>query len=228
RVGALEVEAMALEPLQRRQIFFHPAIRPVPMVAFLVGHQHDDVRRLRYADGSTSDRGGDEPTGQTGHGGKSGSHLQHAAPRARLRGGRNASATGLPVLTDLAPALLEPVAPRKLGLHSFLPRTSRPSGRPAIYRCRMSLRQFPISAGEELSGFACRGARYEFAILAAKARRSERRRSATTWPFCPRETNLAAPRWAIRRLRVLVGCQGYLNVCVQACGWVCWGCARPP
>jgi hypothetical protein len=43
-------------------------------------------------------------------------------------------------------------------------------------------------------------------VLAAKARRSERRRSATTWPFCPRETNLAAPRWAIRRLRVLVGC----------------------
>src|ERR1700720_3131361 len=111
---------MALEPLQRRQISFYPAIRRVPMVALLVGYQHDDVRRLRYADGITSDRRSDEPTGQTGHGRKSGSHLQHAAPRARLRGGRNASAIGLPVLTDLAPALLEPVAPRKLG-HSLFP-----------------------------------------------------------------------------------------------------------
>src|SRR5262245_52858520 len=113
---------MALEPLQRGQIPFEPAIRPVPMMALLVGHQHDDVRRPRYADGITSDGRGGEPTGQTGHGRKSGSHLQHAAPRSRLRGGRNASATGLPVVTDLASALLEPVAPRKLAHLLFPPK----------------------------------------------------------------------------------------------------------
>ena len=70
--------------------------------------------------GSRATAGATSPRDKPGHGGKSGSHLQHAAPRARLRGGRYASVTGLPVVADLAPALLEPVAPRKFA-HSLFP-----------------------------------------------------------------------------------------------------------
>jgi hypothetical protein len=102
-----------------------------------------------------------------------------------------------------------PLLRANLAIHSSLPRTSRPSGRPAIYRCRMSLRHFPISVGEELSACACAApatilqlfaagtspdARVANPAIRAKTRGSECRRSATTWPFCLSETNLAPPR----------------------------------
>jgi len=94
---------MALEPLQGGQVLFRPTLWPVSMMALLVGHQHDDVRRLRHVDGIAGDGWSDEVTRQAGHSRQSGSHLQQIASRSRLRLRRSTTATGLSA--DLASAI---------------------------------------------------------------------------------------------------------------------------
>jgi hypothetical protein len=46
---------MALEPLQRRQVLLGPPLRPVHVMALLIRHQHNDVRRLREVDQGSGD-----------------------------------------------------------------------------------------------------------------------------------------------------------------------------
>src|SRR5262245_58282027 len=41
---------MPLEPLQTRQVAFRPALGPMHVMALLVGHQNDEIRRPRQLD----------------------------------------------------------------------------------------------------------------------------------------------------------------------------------
>ena len=85
-IGAQEIEAVALKSLQGRKVLFSPSYRPMHMVALLVRHEHDDVRRSRDDDRLTWR--GDAPRCARGCGDKPGSRLQHAAARRRIhRGG---------------------------------------------------------------------------------------------------------------------------------------------
>ena len=67
------------------------------MMALLVGHQHNDVRRLRHVDRITGDGRTDEATRQAGYSRQSSSHLQQIASRSGFRLERSTTATGLSV-----------------------------------------------------------------------------------------------------------------------------------
>jgi hypothetical protein len=81
RIRAQEVEAMALEPLERRQVLLGPPLGPMHVMALLIGHQHNDIRRLRQVDQRAGDSRGGEAAPHAGHCRQSGPHLQQAAPR---------------------------------------------------------------------------------------------------------------------------------------------------
>ena len=82
-VGTLEVQTIALEPLQRGQVHLCPTIRPMDVVALLIGHQNYDVRRLRHSDGVARHGGCGEAVRYAGCGGSEPNACTQQLPPAR-------------------------------------------------------------------------------------------------------------------------------------------------
>ena len=70
---------MVLEALQGGKMLLRPTARPVGVIALLVCHQNDDIRRPREVDISLSDGWSAEAAWKAGHACKSGSCLQQSA-----------------------------------------------------------------------------------------------------------------------------------------------------
>jgi hypothetical protein len=95
-IGAKEVEAVALEPLERRQALLGPPLRPMHVMALLICHQHDDVGCLRQVDQRAGDGRGGEAAPHARYCRESGPHLQQTAPCRRTW--RRACVAGLPII----------------------------------------------------------------------------------------------------------------------------------